>query len=368
MNLRLICSLICCTVIVGCNSNKDSDKIFSFPREADPLRVGILLTENLLSREYMLRADDAAIHYAEILTADGAIHFTRLIKDTSLFLQLEERYKCFLERENCELIAPKNSERTYKFQPSLAVLGMYTWTGEQKYLDCVFDLIKERWKRWENPDEVLANARYWADDMYFGSTVETRLYKITGDPAAMERVTMWQKAYVDSLQLPNGLFKHTTDVPFLWGRGVGWSAVGLTNTLMGLPENHPKRKYLMDSYLRLMEGVLPYQTSNGLWRQLIDHPDAWEETSGSAMFAYSMATGIRLGWLEAEKYLGAVEKAWIGLVAKLNENGELEEVCVGTNKKTTAEDYLDRPRRAGDHHGQGPLLWTAEALILLENE
>ena len=86
------------------------------------------------------------------------------------------------------------------------------------------------------------------------------------------------------------------------------------------------------------------------------------------MFAYSMATGIRLGWLDEEKFLPVLEKAWLGLVDKLNDQGELEEVCVGTNEKTTAEGYLDRPRRAGDHHGQGPLLWTAEAIIQLENK
>jgi len=43
--------------------------------------------------------------------------------------------------------------------------------------------------------------------------------------------------------------------------------------------------------------------------------------------------------------------------------GELEEVCIGTNEKFTFEEYLDRPRRAGDFHGQAALLWAANALL-----
>jgi rhamnogalacturonyl hydrolase YesR len=204
--------------------------------------------------------------------------------------------------------------------------------------------------------------------MYFGCTIETRFFKITKDPAASDRITRWLTAYVDSLQMPNGLIKHTTQVPFVWGRGVGWAAAGLANSLEGMPEDHPSRQYLMDSYLKMLEGLIPCQSAAGLWRQLIDDPNSWEETSGSAMIVYAMVTGIRLGWLEEEKYAPIVEKAWLALVDKLDTDGALEEVCVGTNEKMTAQAYLDRPRRTGDHHGQGPMLWTAHALLLLEDE
>ena len=114
-----------------------------------------------------------------------------------------------------------------------------------------------------------------------------------------------------------------------------------------------------------MEGLLAYQSENGLWRQLVDYPEAWEETSASAMFAYSMITGIRLGWLDEKIYGPVVEKTWLSFVDKLNENGELEEVCMGTNEKYTAKEYLDRPRKTGDFHGQAPLLWAAEAFLRL---
>ena len=85
--------------------------VFNFPPYASPQRVGKLVTENLLSRDYMLRADKSGIHYAEICTADGAITFADLIKDTDLSLRLEERYACFLNTE-CSLIPPCKTYNT----------------------------------------------------------------------------------------------------------------------------------------------------------------------------------------------------------------------------------------------------------------
>lgn len=338
----------------------------NFPDYATPQLVGKLVTENLLSRDYMISAGVSGIHYAEIITADGAINFANQIHDTSLFLQLEERYSCFLNTKQCYLIPSGNHNR---FTVALAVLGMYNWNKQEKYLDCVYSLVQDKWDNWKNPNPetgLLKSARFWADDMYFTPTLESRIFKIDGDPSTIDRVTKWLTAYADSLLLPNGLIKHTTQVPFIWGRGMGWAAAGLTNALQDLPEDHPKRQHLMDCYLKMMAGLEPFQTPNGLWRQLIDYPDAWEETSGSAMFTYAMVTCIRLGWLDPEIYGPIVEKAWLALVNKLDENGGLEDVCVGTNEKLTSQEYLDRRRETGDFHGQAPMLWTADALILLD--
>lgn len=48
----------------------------------------------------------------------------------------------------------------------------------------------------------------------------------------------------------------------------------------------------------MMAGLLSFQTEAGLWRQLIDQPESWPETSGSAMFAFGMVTGVAHGWLD----------------------------------------------------------------------
>ncbi len=112
-----------------------------------------------------------------------------------------------------------------------------------------------------------------------------------------------------------------------------------------------------------MVTLLRYQGEDGLWRQLIDHPEAWPETSSTGMFAFAMVTGVKNGWLDEKLYGPAARKAWLGLVTRLDDNANIHEVCVGTGNGTSVEYYLNRPRKTGDLHGQAPILWTASALL-----
>jgi rhamnogalacturonyl hydrolase YesR len=100
-----------------------------------------------------------------------------------------------------------------------------------------------------------------------------------------------------------------------------------------------------------------------MWRQLIDRPEAWPESSSSAMFSFAMITGVKNGWLDAAKYGPAARKAWIAVVGYVDQNNDVTQVCEGTNKKNDLEYYLERKRRTGDDHGQAPVLWSAVALL-----
>jgi len=119
----------------------------------------------------------------------------------------------------------------------------------------------------------------------------------------------------------------------------------------------------MKSFQKMMASLLKTQTPNGFWRQLVDIPESWEETSGTGMFAFAMVQGVKKGWLDAKTYGPAARKAWLALVSKLDENANLKDVCVGTNKGYTVQYYLDRERRTGDLHGQAAITWTAMALL-----
>jgi rhamnogalacturonyl hydrolase YesR len=113
----------------------------------------------------------------------------------------------------------------------------------------------------------------------------------------------------------------------------------------------------------MMAALLSHQAGSGMWRQLIDRPESWEESSSTAMFTYAFVMGVKRGWLPEETYGPAARKAWIALVGFLTPDGLLREVCVGTGKKNDLQHYLDRPRVTGDTHGQAPVLWSADALL-----
>ncbi len=113
----------------------------------------------------------------------------------------------------------------------------------------------------------------------------------------------------------------------------------------------------------MMAALLKYQANDGMWRQLIDHPEAWPETSSTGMFTFAMVTGVKNGWLDEKAYAPAARKAWLALLRYLEPNGDIREVCEGTGKKNDLQYYLDRKRITGDFHGQAPILWTASALL-----
>jgi rhamnogalacturonyl hydrolase YesR len=199
--------------------------------------------------------------------------------------------------------------------------------------------------------------------MFMITAVQVQAFRATGDAKYLDRAALTMAAYLDRLQQANGLFFHAPDSPFYWSRGNGWVAAGMTELLHSLPENHPRRARILQGYRTMMEALLKYQGEDGLWRQLLDHPEAWAETSGTGMFTFAMVTGVKNGWLDRKIYAPAARRAWLGLVTHLDEQANVKDVCIGTNKGFTVQYYLDRPRNVGDPHGQAPILWSASALL-----
>jgi len=203
----------------------------------------------------------------------------------------------------------------------------------------------------------------WIDDMYMITMVQVQAYRATHQRTYIYRAAHEMAVYLDSLQRPNGLFYHAPDVPFYWGRGNGWVAAGMTELLLSLPTDNVYYVRILEGYKKMMSALLRYQTTEGMWRQLIDDKDSWPETSGSGMFAFAIITGVKNGWLPPERYGKAARKAWLSLVGYLDDNNDMREVCEGTNKKNDRQYYLDRRRIVGDLHGQAPVLWCVSALL-----
>src|SRR5579872_232957 len=199
--------------------------------------------------------------------------------------------------------------------------------------------------------------------MYMLAMLQLQAYRATGDHIYLDRDAKEMVAYLDKLQQPNGLFYHAPDVPFFWGRGDGWFAAGMAEMLRDLPADHPQRARILEGYHLMMSALLKYQGKDGMWRELIDHDEAWPETSSSAMFTFAMITGVKNGWLDAATYGPAARRAWIAVVGYIDQNHDVTIVCEGTGKKNDLAYYLARHRRTGDFHGQAPVLWAASALL-----
>jgi unsaturated rhamnogalacturonyl hydrolase len=212
-------------------------------------------------------------------------------------------------------------------------------------------------------DGLSPETRLWVDDMYMLTMLQLEAYRATGDRKYLDRDAHEMVVYLDRLQQPNGLFYHAPDVKYFWGRGDGWFAAGMAEMLRTLPADHPDRPRIMSGYKLMMAALLKYQGADGMWRELIDHPEAWPESSSSAMFSFALITGVRHGWLDAAADAPAARRAWIAVVGYVDQNNDVTQVCTGTGKLDSMQYYLDRKRETGNLHGQAPVLWAATALL-----
>ncbi len=341
----------------------------NFPTGYEPEFIASKLVQRYLSS----KQGTSKIAYPETCTWFGALRFAAATDDKEMLQQLEDRFTPLLGENSSAMQTPNHVDNTVF---GIVPFQLYMQTGNKTYYNIGIDFADRQWVLPENPKTEYRNlaakglswqTRFWIDDMYMITAIQSQAYVASKNEKYINRAAHEMIAYLDSIQRPNGLFYHHETAPFFWCRGNGWMAAGSADLLTYLPEENPNRERIMQEYRKMMATLKSYQNEEGLWRQLIDESDAWTETSGSAMFTYAMAIGLKNGWLDAKEYAPVVRKAWLALVGYLNEDWALREVCIGTNIGYTKQYYMDRGRPTGDLHGQAALLWCAVALYDTEN-
>jgi rhamnogalacturonyl hydrolase YesR len=198
----------------------------------------------------------------------------------------------------------------------------------------------------------------WTDDMFMAPAILARTAAMPGRAGDLDRAAQLLIAYAGRLQQPDGIFHHATDGPAAWGRGNGFAAFGLMDTLTAMPLAHPSRAALLESLRKQMRGLVAWQAPDGMWREIIDKPGAYREETATAMILTAMTRGVRLGWLD--KSLAPVaEKAWRALDAHITADGGLVDVCSGTGAGPTARYYYDRPAVEGPDDRGGAMALVA---------
>jgi unsaturated rhamnogalacturonyl hydrolase len=243
------------------------------------------------------------------------------------------------------------------------------------YLDRAAEYISHKQLRFEDGTLCRPQPRQntlWADDLFMSVPFLARMGKLAGDSKysddAIKQVENFNKYLYDPM---TGLFFHNyfSDVQMNgvghWGRANGWLAVAQCQLLSNLPANHPKRAELIRLLLRQIVGYARYQDQSGLWHQLLDKPDSYQETSVTAMFTYAVAHAVNEGWINPS-YIAIAKQGWKGLATKVTADGELQDVCIGTNMEDDIKFYYTRPTELNDTHGLGAFLLAGTEMIKFE--
>ncbi|WP_406684687.1 glycoside hydrolase family 88 protein [Seonamhaeicola sp. MEBiC1930] len=322
--------------------------------EISPETVGKSIISNIVDRRFGWR-------YQKVCSYYGGLIFAYAINDKSISNMFKKGYAPFYNG----IRKPHSGHVDYNVF-GIWPFELYRQYGDKKYLNLAKELADTEW---ENPrEDGLTNlTRFWIDDMYMVGALQVQAYRATKDKVYIDRAALQLKTYCDNLQKPNGLFHHRDDAPFFWGRGNGWAVAALTELLLVLPKDHEYYSDILKAFQSMMNTLLKYQDPNGMWHQLINDSKSYVESSCTGMFLYGLASGVHKGWLPMGKYRHCIEKGWNALASYVNEDGETENVCVGTNAKNNKKHYLTRPKRPGNFHGQAAVLWAATAMIRLQN-
>lgn len=356
---KLLMSLLMflCLWAAGCGRPKTLSCFTNWPSGSSPIVVGTKVADNMLPRWKITRP---SVHYAEDSTWVNALKFAQLTGDETLKTALIKRFDPFLTKAGQKNISMRRHVDHNIF--GIVPLELYIQTGDKRYLK-IGKMLADR--QWDHPDAngLSGETRFWIDDMYMITMLQMEAFRATQDTVYLDRASREMVAYLDKLQRPNGLFYHGPKFPFFWGRGNGWVAAGMTEMLLDLPSSHPRYQHIMTSYRQMMQALLHYQGDDGMWHQLIDHPESYEETSCTGMFTYALITGVKKGWLKDPAYGQAARKGWIALTGHIDKDGNVDQVCVGTGQSHDVNYYLNRPTEKGNPHGQAPVLWCAVALL-----
>jgi unsaturated rhamnogalacturonyl hydrolase len=328
----------------------------SVSNSKSPEYIGRRVIEDLLSRPgFMLYevGEVRSLHYAEACAAVGALRLAALLGDGGLVSRLKSKYA-----EQPENTANHVDANVCGILP----LEIYIQTEENVFLKKGMELADGQWFD-PLPDGMTRQTRYWIDDIYMIASLQVQAFNATGNGLYLDRAALEIAAYLDKLQEANGLFHHGEKAPFFWGRGNGWVAAGLAELLAKLPPSNDYYEKIRVGYIRMMNALKDYQCDDGMWRQLVDREEAWEESSATAMFGYAICLGAKKGLIPEREFAAAYEKAWAALAGRVSSSGRLRDICAGTGQSAELDYYLARPRVIGDLHGQAALLWFCRSLL-----
>ena len=191
----------------------------------------------------------------------------------------------------------------------------------------------------------------WIDAMQMAMPVFARLGNIYDDEKYFDRMHEMY-LYTKLKHGDNGLYNPEEhlwwrdkdfDPPYkepngancYWSRGNGWVVAALVRTLEFLPKNSNYRKEYETTLKEMLEALVPLQREDGYWNVSLMDPTNFggKELTGTALFTYGMAWGIKEGLISKKDYLPVVTKAWNAMVNEcVHPNGFLGYVQ-GTGKE-----------------------------------
>lgn len=276
--------------------------------------------------------------------------------------------------------------------PAMGMLTLYRVTGQEKYRKMA-ELFRSQLKTHPRTKEggfwhkKIYPWQMWLDGLYMGEPFYAEYSKVFGEDNWNDIANQFVWMEKHALDRKTGLLYHgwdeskeqrwankkTGQSPHFWGRAMGWYAMAIVDTLEHFPTDHPRRAELIAILDRLVTAITKVQDpKSGVWWDILDlgkKEKNYLESSASAMFVYSIARGVREGYLN-QKHMKVAVRGWDGIkkeFIKTNADGTTDwhgTVSVsglGGNpyRDGSYEYYMSEKLRVNDAKGIGPAIKAA---------
>ncbi len=221
-------------------------------------------------------------------------------------------------------------------------------TGDPRYVAMVRKVADLGFDASGQMLEAMPYNDQFSDSVFMGTVILAQAGALTGDKRYFDMADRHLR-FMEKLDLrPDGLYRHQPATDAAWGRGNAFAALGLALTVSELPPGHAGYAHALQSYRALMAALLPYQTRDGLWRNVVDYPGAYPEFSATAMIGFALQHGLQKGWIKGRRYRQAVDHAWLAVNSRSSATGSFIDVCESTARMTSVQQYLQRAAILGN--------------------
>ncbi|MCF0130318.1 MAG: glycoside hydrolase family 88 protein [Pseudobutyrivibrio sp.] len=261
------------------------------------------------------------------------------------------------------------------------LITLFEATKDQRYWDILetkIDYIRNEALRFGDnvlQHTVSANNDFpeqcWADTLFMAAYLLLRVGVIKKDEDMIEDALNQYYWHIKYLQNPDsGLFYHgynniTKDhmSGFYWGRANAWAAYTMSKVGGILPEAYlyPKFLEIVGALNEQLSSIKLLQTTNGLWRTILDDDKSYEELSASCGIAAALLNkGNPL-------YIKYIKKTIEGLKNNVSADGRVLNVSGGTAVMRDREGYRGISKDWIQGWGQGLALAFLSAVLDFDN-
>lgn len=313
----------------------------------------------------------------------------------------EDRWLNHLTRLANAQIAPDGSLRDYEIAEynidnilaGRCLFHLSKVTGDTRYMAAADLLAKQLethpripagnyWHKNVYPHQV------WLDGLYMALPFQIEYGLTRGNEALVADALAQLRSALVLTKGPKGLFMHGYDdaraqkwadpvtglSPALWGRSVGWLAMAMVDICDLLQGRDDAPGAETTALLNAMHAM---QQPSGLWQQVLDMPDLagnYDESSASAMMAYALVKGHRLGLVDDAAGKSGV-RAHRALcetrLVTIDGMTQLDRICCvaglggfsGVYRDGTPEYYVGETVVADDIKGVSPFMTASVELL-----